>query len=116
MVDHCFIVNREPAKIPLDTRQLPLQKLVQAYHPDTSIHLDVWGTGPAFQFYTGENTRVHEIEGLKAHGSRSAFCVEPSRYVNAPQVEEWKGMVLLTQKEKYGSRIVYRAWKDNDAA
>ncbi|RJE24626.1 aldose 1-epimerase [Aspergillus sclerotialis] len=115
VIDHCFITNEKPETVPLNSSRLPLQNMVQAYHPDSGIHLEVLGTEPAFQFYTGENTNVPEVERVAARGSRSAFCVEPCRYVNAPQVEAWKGMVLLKQGEKYGHRIVYRAWKENTA-
>lgn len=115
VVDHCFIVNEDPSSIPIDTRNLPLQRMVETYHPQSQIHVNVWGTEPAFQFYTGENTRVPAIGGLPAQGSRSAFCVEPSRYVNAPQEEAWRRMVLLKKGEKYGSRIVYQGWADQAA-
>lgn len=116
VIDHCFVVNDAPDTVPLDTRSLPLQKNVEAYHPDNNIHLEVWGTEPAFQLYTGENTNVPAVGGYPSRGARSAFCVEPERYVNAPEVEEWRKMVLLEKGETYGSRILYRAWKSNSAS
>jgi len=72
----------------------------------------VYSTEPAFQFYTGKYIDVPEVPGAPARGKRSGFCVEPSRYVNAINVEEWKNQVLLKKGEKYGSRIVYRAWRE----
>lgn len=113
-VDDCFIVNVNSSSIPLDTRSEQLTKLVSAYHPSLGIHLEVLSTEPAFQFYTGLYINVPEVEGVPARGPRSAFCVEPSRYVNAPNVEEWKGQVLLRKGEVYGSRIVYRGWSDEE--
>ncbi|EED13702.1 aldose-1-epimerase, putative [Talaromyces stipitatus ATCC 10500] len=112
IIDHCFVVNTSPDTVPLDTRSLALQKMVETYHPDSHIHLEVWATEPAFQLYTGENTNVPAVGGCPARGARSAFCVEPERYVNAPEVEAWRRMVLLRKGEIYGSRIVYQAWKD----
>lgn len=111
--NECFIVNHPHENIPLDTRSSPLNLHVSAYHPDTKIHLEVLSTEPAFQLYTGDYIDVKEIEGedgIEQRGARSGFCVEPSRYVNAVNVPEWKQQVLLSKGEVYGSRIVYRAW------
>jgi aldose 1-epimerase len=85
---------------------------VHATHPDSGVHLEVLSTEPGFQFYTGKYIDVPEVAGLPARKARSAFCVEPSRYVNAVNVAEWKDMMLLKKGEKYGARIVYRAWKE----
>ncbi|KAL1873607.1 hypothetical protein VTK73DRAFT_849 [Phialemonium thermophilum] len=111
-IDDCFVVNEAADKVPIDTRPLPLTKLVSAYHPESKIHLEVSSTEPAFQFYTGKYISVPEVAGVPARGKRSGFCVEPSRYVNACNVESWKGQMLLKKGEKYGARIVYRAWQD----
>jgi aldose 1-epimerase len=89
-----------------------LTKLVTAYHPETKIHLEVLSTEPAFQFYTGKYIDVVEVEGQAARGKRSGFCVEPSRYVNAINEQEWRGQVLLKKGQTYASRIVYRGWSD----
>lgn len=89
-----------------------MQKLVAAYHPDTKIHLEVWSTEPAFQFYTGKYVDVPAVGGLPARPARAGFCVEPSRWVNAVNVPEWKDQTVLKKGETYGARIVYRAWKD----
>ncbi|PQE24966.1 aldose 1-epimerase protein [Rutstroemia sp. NJR-2017a WRK4] len=111
-IDDCFVVNPDSTPSTLDTRSSPLTKLVQAYHPETGIHLEVLSTDPAFQFYTGKYIDVPAVEGLPARGARSGFCVEPSRFVNAVNVEEWRGQVLLKKGEVYGSRVVYKAWCD----
>jgi len=109
-VDDCFIVNTDSPSIPLDTRSLSLTSLVKAFHPETGIHLEVLSTEPAFQFYTGEHIDVPAVEGVAARGARSGFCVEPSRYVNAVNVDKWRNQVVLKKGEVYGSRIVYRGW------
>jgi len=113
-VDDCFIVNADSSSTPLDTRSEPLTKLVMAYHRSTGIHLEVWSTEPAFQFYTGKYIDVPAVDGVPARGPRSGFCVEPSRYVDAANVDEWKGQVLLKKGQTYGSRTVYRAWSDTE--
>lgn len=111
-IDDCFVVNEAPKTVPIDTRSLPLTKLVSAHHPDSQIHLEVHSTEPAFQFYTGKYISVPEVASVPARNARSGFCVEPSRYVNAANVDEWKDQMLLKKGEKYGCRIVYRAWRE----
>ncbi|KAI1371242.1 aldose 1-epimerase [Hypoxylon crocopeplum] len=112
--DDCFIVDpsSSPSSVPIDTRGLRLTKLVSAHHPESKIHLEVLSTEPAFQFYTGKWIDVPAVGGAPARGSRSGFCVEPSRFVNAINVDDWKSQMLLKKGEKYGARIVYKAWKE----
>lgn len=86
--------------------------LVSAYHPDTKIHLEVHSTEPAFQFYTGKYIEVPEVDGIPARKARMGFCVEPSRYVNAVNVDEWKKMVVVKKGQKFGAKIVYKGWQD----
>jgi len=38
--------------------------------------------------------------------------VEPSRYVNAINVPEWRNQVVLKKGQVYGAQIVYRGWED----
>jgi aldose 1-epimerase len=111
-IDDCFVFDVPPNSCPIDTREETLRKLVTAYHPKTAIHLEVHSTEPAFQFYTGKYIDVPSVEDLPARGPRSGFCVEPSRYVNAANVEAWKDQVVLKKGDVYGSRTVYRAWSD----
>jgi len=111
-VDHCFITNTNPSSAPIDTRQLPLQTLGTFYHPKSKIHLEIQSTEPAFQFYTGKHIDVPAVDGLSARGPRAGFAVEPSRYINAVNNDKWRGMVLLKKGQKYGSRNLYRGWRD----
>lgn len=115
-IDDCFVFPSAPPT--LDTRASPLRSLVRAHHPASNIHLEVLSTEPAFQFYTGKYIDVSEVvaeendgESVGGRGARSGFCVEPSRYVDAVNVEGWRGQVVLRKGEVYGSRVVYRAWE-----
>ncbi|KAF2470279.1 galactose mutarotase-like protein [Lindgomyces ingoldianus] len=110
-IDDCFIVNTDPNTVPIDTRPLPLQKVASFYHPETKIHLEISTTEPAFQFYTGKYIEVPAVGNIPPRGPRSGFCIEPSRYVNAINIPEYRGMMLLKRGEKYGSKIVYRGWE-----
>ncbi|CRK24264.1 hypothetical protein BN1723_013234 [Verticillium longisporum] len=111
-IDDCFVVNEAAGAVPLDTRDSPLTTLVQAYHPESKVHLEVASTEPAFQFYTGKYIDVPAVGGLPARGKRSGFCVEPSRYVNAINVDEWRSQSVLKRGDVYGARIVYRGWSE----
>jgi aldose 1-epimerase len=110
-IDDCFILNTDPSSVPIDTRSSPLTTQASFYHPATKIHLEVASTEPAFQFYTGKYIDVPAVDGLPARGPRSGFCVEPSRYVNAINVPEYRNMMVLKKGQKYGSVIVYRGWQ-----
>ncbi|KAH8724648.1 galactose mutarotase-like domain-containing protein [Phaeosphaeriaceae sp. PMI808] len=110
-IDHCFVVNTDAKNIPIDTRSEPLEKLASFYHPESKIHLEVFSTEPTFQFYTGKHIDVPAVEGLPARGSRSGFCVEPARYVNAVNVPEQKSQMALKKGEKYGCKIIYKGWQ-----
>lgn len=109
-VDHCFTLADDPSSVPVDTRARPLRLNLSARHEGTGIHLEVLSTEPAFQFYTGGFIDVPAVGGLPARVKRGGFCCEPGRWVNAPNVEAWRGMTTLRKGDKYGARIVYRAW------
>jgi aldose 1-epimerase len=105
-------MDTDPASVPLDTRTRPLKLLAAMKHLITGLHLEVHSTEPAFQFYTGKYIDVPAVGGAPARGPRSGFCVEPSRYVNAPNEPAWRGMCLLKRGQTWGSRTVYKAWKE----
>jgi aldose 1-epimerase len=111
-IDHCFVHDPSNPTCPLDTRKEPLKNLVQMYHPDTKIHLDIFSTEPAFQFYTGEFVDVPATEHTPKRSKRAGICVEPSRYINAINVPEWRDQVLLKKGQTWGSKTVYKAWKE----
>lgn len=110
--DHCFIMNDDPSSIPLDTRKEPMKRLIKLYHPNTKIHFEALSTEPAFQFYAGRSINVPEMDGMPARGPRSGLCIEASRYVNAINDERWRNMVVLKKGEVWGSRTIYRGWKE----
>jgi aldose 1-epimerase len=111
-VDHCFTLAADPSAVPIDTRSSPLNLNLAAHHKGSGVHLEVLSTEPAFQFYTGDGIDVAAIDGLPARGNRAGFCCEPSRWVNAPNVPEWRSQTLLKKGDTYGARIVYKGWSD----
>ncbi|CUM62526.1 uncharacterized protein PRCAT00000077001 [Priceomyces carsonii] len=95
--DYCFIVNENNNK--LDTRNLALKDVFEAEVLNLKVVFST--TEPSFQFYTGDYTNT------KGYGSRSGFCIEPSRIANAINVDKWKSLVSLHKGEIYGSKIKY---------
>ncbi|OOF98521.1 hypothetical protein ASPCADRAFT_204225 [Aspergillus carbonarius ITEM 5010] len=110
--DDVFVMEREIARVPLDTRGEPLRLQAEFQHPDSRLHLQVHSTEPAFQFYTGQGIDVPETDGNPSRGPFAGFCIEPSRFVNAINEPAWRHTVVLTKGAKYGSTIVYKAWRD----
>jgi aldose 1-epimerase len=121
-IDHCFVLDpatvTPPATVPPDTRTHPLRLNAAARHPKSRVRLEVHSTEPAFQFYTGRYIDVPEVRDgagrvvSPAREARAGFCVEPSRFVNAVNVDGWRGMVVLRRGQLYGARVVYRAWQE----
>ncbi|EGD86273.1 hypothetical protein H112_07204 [Trichophyton rubrum D6] len=109
--DSCFIVDTNPQDVPLDTRPRDLKLLASFKHQESKMHLEVLSTEPAFQFYTGQHVDVPPVGKYPARGPRSGFCIEPSRYINAPNVPEWQKMCLLKKGQTWGARTLYRSWK-----
>jgi aldose 1-epimerase len=105
-------MDTDPSSVPVDTRTQPLKLLASFKHLVTGLHLEAYSTEPAFQFYTGKYIDVPAVGGMPARGPRSGFCVEPSRYVNAPNEPAWRSMAILKKGEVWGSKIVYKAWKE----
>lgn len=110
--DHCFIVNADPASVPLDTRDLEMKQLISMYHPGSKIHFEALSTEPAFQFYCGRFINVPAMDNMPARGPRSGMCIEASRYVNAVNDKKLRHMVVLKKGQVWGSRTIYRGWKD----
>ena len=110
-VDHCFVVESDSSKIPLDTRHGAMKKLLSMSHPSTKLHLDISSTEPAFQFYTGQFVDVAATEDSPAKPPRAGICVEPQRFINAINVPEWRNQVVLKRGEVWGARSLYKAWK-----
>lgn len=97
--DNCFVVEKNGCQ--LDTREQPLMKHLEAISSTKDVKLEVASTEPCFQFYTGDGVNT------EAFGPRSGFCVEPGRFINAINNEQWKSQVILRKGEVYGSIIEY---------
>lgn len=112
-IDDCFIFPDTPANsVPLDTRTQPERLCAKFHHPETKLNLEVLTTEPSFQFYTGKYVDLPaQADGTPARVRNAGFCVEPGRYVDAVNREDWRGQVVLKKGEVYGSKIVYVAWK-----
>lgn len=110
-LDHCFVMERDSSNIPLDTRACEARLLASFSHPETKMHLEVYSTEPAFQFYTGQHIKVNASDYGPERRAGAGFCVEPGRYTNAINVPEWRNMMALGQGQLWGARNIYKAWK-----
>ena len=110
-IDHCFIMDTDARHVLVDTRSRELSRLVALFSKDTSLHLEVYSSEPAFQFYLGRHISVPTSEHGPRRSARSGLCVEPSRYVDAVNRPDWRDMAILKKGQKYGSHTRYVAWK-----
>ena len=110
-IDHCFVVDPGNTSLTPDLRQKSPTKLVSLTHPATNLHLDSFSTEPAIQFYTGKFIYCDATDDTPARGPRSGMCIEPSRYINAVNVPEWRNQVILRKGQLWGTKNVYKAWK-----
>lgn len=110
--DNSFVMESDPTKIPVDTREQPLKLLAKFSNPDSKLNLEIHSTEPAFQFYSGEFIDVPSVGGAPARGRCSAFAIEPSRFTNAVNEPAWRSMCLVSKGKLYGAKNVYKAWKE----
>ncbi|GAO49436.1 hypothetical protein G7K_3586-t1 [Saitoella complicata NRRL Y-17804] len=106
-VDHCFVLITTPPTT-ISTLSTPLQTFATLTHPATHLTLSVATTEPSCQFYTGDGVDFEEAGWRK----RAGVCLEAARWVNAGNVEGWRGMVALKKGERYESKTVYSVHKE----
>lgn len=109
-VDDCFVLDRDPRKVPLDTRSRPMRRYISMSHSETGIHLEAETTEPSFQFYSGDGINVSRVDSTSPRGPRSGIALEPNRYVDAVNREEWRSLVLLKRGEFWGAKSRFVAW------
>ncbi|MEB5967381.1 aldose epimerase family protein [Comamonas testosteroni] len=102
--DHYYIINRN-AMDPY----LALAARVKL--PDSNLSIEVWTTEPGLQFYTGNNLGFDPLMDKGKFGvqfiKRAGLCIEPSRYPNAPNQENFPSSIVRTDIP-YQGRIEYR--------
>ncbi|CAI4037260.1 hypothetical protein SMKI_02G1280 [Saccharomyces mikatae IFO 1815] len=99
--DCCFVVDEDVKPRQVNTLNNELTLIFKAFHPDSNITLEVLSTEPTFQLYTGDFLSA-------GYTARQGFAIEPGRYIDAINQEDWKDCVTLKDGETYGSKIVYR--------
>ena len=99
--DYNFFVDAAKPLKETDTRARELALVTRAYHPESKIGLEVYSTEPSYQIYTGDWLTA-------GFAPREGFAVEPGRYVNAINQEQYKDCVTLNPGQTYGARIQYK--------
>jgi aldose 1-epimerase len=97
--DHNWVINGPTGEFRQDAT---------IYEPTSGRVLEVWSNQPGLQFYTG-NVLDGTIVGKEGwrYTPRSAFCMEPQHYPDAPNHLQFPSTVLRPG-EIYRNVIVYR--------
>ncbi|KAI8335573.1 aldose 1-epimerase [Chlamydoabsidia padenii] len=108
--DHPYVLDHDLSTT--DTSNRPLQQAVTAYCPSTGIQLTFSTTEPAFQFYTGNWIQSGHLTAKNSQdrvpfGSHAGFCLESSRFPDAPNKPDWRPSVVLQPKGIYASKTVF---------
>ena len=99
--DYNFFVDAATPLKETDTRNHKLNLVTKAYHPESKIGLEVYSTEPSYQIYTGDWLTA-------GFAPREGFAVEPGRYVNAINQDQYKDCVTLNPGQTYGAKIQYK--------
>ena len=101
--DHAYVLDRTAAG--------GMQRAASVYEPGSGRVMDVWTTEPSVQFYSGNflegKAPRDQGKGGTLYAHRSAFCLEPQRYPDAPNHPNFPSTVLRPG-EWYSGRIAYR--------
>lgn len=101
--DHAYVLNRTAAG--------GMQRAASVYEPGSGRVMEVWTTEPSMQFYSGnflEGKAPRDLgKGGTLYAYRSAFCLEPQQYPDAPNHPQFPSTVLRPG-EWYSGRIAYR--------
>ena len=88
-----------------------MQRAASVYDPGSGGVMEVWTTEPSMQFYSGNFLEGKAPRDLGKGGTlyvhRSAFCLEPQQYPDAPNHPNFPSTVLRPG-EWYSGRIAYR--------
>lgn len=97
--DHCFMVDGDG-----------LRRHARVTHPDGRA-LEVWSDHPAVQFYTGAFLSGGPGADGRTHDPFAAFCLEPQRVPDAPNLE-WAPSAVLRPGERYVHELGFHlAWE-----
>lgn len=105
--DHNFVLDKKPGEYGL---------MARVVEPASGRVLEVYGTQPGLQFYSGNFLAgaVPKDQGKGGHlyGLQEAFCLEPQAFPDAPNKANF-APPILRPGESYSGRIVYRFLTQN---
>ncbi len=88
-----------------------MQRAATSYEPGSGRVMEVWTTEPNVQFYSGnflEGKTPRDVgKGGTLYAFRSAFCLEPQGYPDAPNHPNFPSTVLEPGQWRAG-QILYR--------
>jgi aldose 1-epimerase len=101
--DHAYVLNR--------SNDAGLQLAATVYEPTSGRVMEVLTTEPSLQFYSGnflEGKTPRDLgKGNSLYVYRSAFCLEPQQFPDAPNHPHFPS-TALKRGEWHSGRIVYR--------
>lgn len=98
--DHNFVLNR--------TKDSILQKAAVITGDQSGITMEIWTEEPGLQFYGGNFMQgKNKMLGNFSDSFRTAFCLEPQHFPDAPNRPEFPSVVLNPGKV-YQTRSLYR--------
>jgi len=102
--DQCFVIDKKAKELAHCARVLA---------SESGCSMDVYSTLPGLQFYTDNHDNGH-IAGKsgKKYPMRSALCLEPQQFPNAPNIASFPS-TLLRPEEKYHEIIQYQFNKNS---
>ncbi len=85
-----------------------LNLMAEVEEPISGRVLQVFTTLPGMQFYTSNFLDTIFPTGYgEINGKHSSFCIEPSYFVDAPNHDNFKSIVI-TENEQYNETIVFK--------
>lgn len=98
--DHNWVLNKSN----LQSDELSLAAKV--VEPNSGRSMEVWTTAPGLQFYTGNFLDGTDIgKSGTAYTKRSAFCLEPQHFPDAPNHANFPSIALMPDETYYQKSV-----------
>lgn len=102
--DHNWVLDNSK----VEKGKIAIIKAAEVYSQETGIVMEVWTDQPGIQFYTGNflNGKFTGKNGVRFE-KRSAFCLEPQNFPNAPNQANFPNSILKSG-DTYQKQISYK--------
>lgn len=94
--DQCFII---------DNKKENLSLVAEARSKQSGVHLQIFSTDPAVQFYTGQGLNIANAKNGCNYKAYSGFCLETHKHPNAINVPFFPNTILRPGENYYQENI-----------